>query len=833
MPERDALICVRRPRSGTDRAAPDSRAQRPRPRWAARPNTKPIARASSAAVAASIGRRRCLPPPRCRTPPGPVLDPIVSLRQSVRIPPGGTARIAFTTGFADTEERRAAADREVPRPARRGARARPGEHPQPDRAAPPRAHHRRDDAVPAPGRPADVRRSAAARRRCGAAEHARPGRAVEIRHLRRPADPARCGSRTTTRLALLRDLLKAHEYLRRKGLAFDLVVLNEHASSYLQDLQNTLLQMVEGGPEQGWVDRPGGVFLRRADLMPPEDRTLLEAAARVVMDGADGNLREQLKRPQIPFGPEPGQIPEVPAAPADAAGSAADSARSCATSRCSTALGGFADERARIRHRRRSGRGRAPAQPWSNVVAHPTFGFVADRVRSRLHVVAQQPRQPADAVEKRSGQRSAGRGASSFATRRPGEFWSATPLPAGGGRPYTVRHGQGYSTFDHTRDGLASTLLLFVPPTDAVKIFHLTLRNDSSRAAARTRVTLYVEWVLGENRSRSQLHVVTSRDRTRERVLGAQRVPPGVCAARRVPRSVPWRHAKTVTGDRTEFLGRNGKLARPAAMRRASLSNRTGPALDPCGAIQVVVTLEPSETRTLVGLLGDAVDAEEARAPGARSTASRGPWTTRWRRRSGFWDRLLGTLVVKTPDRSLDLMLNRWLAVSEPWPAASGADRRSTSRAARSVSATSCRTCSRCCFRRRDLRAHHLLHAASRQFVEGDVQHWWHEPGGQGVRTRFSDDRLWLVYATLQYVAATGDDIRARRAGDVPRRPPARARRTRGLRTSVGLAGTSLAVRALRARRGGEPRHWRARAAADRHRRLERRHEPGRRRRPR
>jgi cyclic beta-1,2-glucan synthetase len=210
-----------------------------------------------------------------------------------------------------------------------------------------------------------------------------------------------------------------------------------------------------------------------------------------------------------------------------------------------------------------------------------------------------------------------------------------------------------------------------------------------------------------------------------------------------------------VTGDRTEFLGRNGTARHPAALDRERLSNRTGSALDPCGAIQVAVELEPSETRTLVGALGDAIDTDEARAlirryrdPAAVDDALQ--------RARGFWEHLLGTLVVTTPERSFDLMLNRWLPYQ----------------------ALACRVWGRSAFYQssgaygfRDqlqdvlallfaapqLVRSHLLHAAARQFVEGDVQHWWHEPGGQGVRTRFSDDRLWLVYAVLQYVAATGD----------------------------------------------------------------------------
>ena len=263
-------MCIRRPRGGDRPPAPDSRAQRARTGRATRRNTKRIGRASSAA-ARGVDRPAALDTDHALSnTTGPVLDPIVSLRQSIRIPPGGTARVAFTTGFADNED----VARQLIE----------------------KYHDRR----------------AVARALALASTHSQ----IELRHLGLTIDEtlrfqrlagrlmygdprlrAAAAVRTNTRgqpelwkygisgdvpilllrledesgVPLYRDLLKAHEYLRRKGMAFDLVVLNEHASSYLQDLQNTLLQMVESGPEQSWVDRPGGVFLRRADLMPPED----------------------------------------------------------------------------------------------------------------------------------------------------------------------------------------------------------------------------------------------------------------------------------------------------------------------------------------------------------------------------------------------------------------------------------------------------------------------------------------------------------------------------------------------------------------------------------
>jgi len=350
--------------------------------------------------------------------------------------------------------------------------------------------------------------------------------------------------------------------------------------------------------------------------------------------------------------------------------------------------------------------------------------------------------------------------------------WSATPLPAGGGQPYTVRHGQGYSIFEHNRNDIASKLRLFVPVGEHVKIFELGVRNASSRTR-RLSVTLYVEWTLGEHRSRTRLHVVTSREPATGAVLATNafrdpfgdRVsfvdlhdgsPAGPQPAVRSPRSAGTAE-RSVTGDRSEFIGRNGSLGSPAALSRVRLSDRVGAGLDPCGAVQLTFTVKPGEERTFIGQLGEAANEAEARAILQKFRAVDGTAAAAGES-IAFWNGLLETIQVKTPEPSMDLMLNRWLLYQ----------------------ALSCRVWGRSAFYQssgafgfRDqlqdslallysaphlVRAQ-LLRAASRQFVEGDVQHWWHEPGGQGVRTRFSDDRLWLVFCALLYVSATGDDV--------------------------------------------------------------------------
>jgi cyclic beta-1,2-glucan synthetase len=762
VPERDALIASRRPRAGTDRPylvhvlsgrgriGPATQYETDRARFIGRGQT--LARPAALVGAGALSNTT-----------GSVLDPIVSLRQSIRLPPGGTARLAFTTGFADSEA---------------GARRLIEKY-----------HDRR----------------AVARALALASTHSQ----IELRHLGLTLEDAmrfqRLGGRLLygdprlrsalavrenrlsqaelwkygisgdlpillatvadgAELALFRDLLKAHEYLRGKGLAFDLVVLNEHGASYRQDLQDTLQDILKAGPEQAWADRPGGVFLRRTDLMPHEDRLLLRATARVVMDGANGELRQQLARPpQVPF--EPVQVgvedrtpiviagadrrsPDaMPAAPSSAAAARPNLAGDL---EYFNGFGGFAE----------GGReyvvqvhaGALPPAPWVNVVGHERFGFVATELgpgftwsqNSRLNRLTPWRNDP---VSDPPGE------VMYIGDRDTGRTWSATPLPSGTGQRYTVRHGQGYTTYEHTRDEIESSLRLFVPLDDPIKIFQLALRNRS-REPRRLSITLYAEWALGEDRARSALHIVTSREPATGAVLASNAFRE-TFSGRLAVLDLYAGPERSLTGDRTEFIGRNGTLASPAALLGRGLSGRTGAALDPCGAIQVHVTLGPSEERTVVGLLGDAPD-----AAGARALVER--WRnleavdTAFTRVRGFWHALVGTIEVRTPDRALDLMVNRWLLYQtlacRIW-GRSGFYQSSGAFGFRDQ----LQDVLALLFAAPHLARQQLLRAASRQFVEGDVQHWWHEPEGQGVRTRFSDDRLWLVFAAIEYINATGD----------------------------------------------------------------------------
>ena len=623
-------------------------------------------------------------------------------------------------------------------------------------------------------------------------------------------------------LDVAREALQAVEYWRMKRLAVDLVILNERNSSYMQELQialETLVRASQSRPQIGDERPPGHTFMLRADLISPEARALLESVARVVLLGARGRLADQFERaPEARPSPRP--VAMRSSARFRASGVASGTGR-----RVLQRLGGLRRGGSRIFDHPR---------PWpidpgpvDQRDRQSRLRLPGIRRRRRLRLVGEQPRASADPMVQRSGDRPARPSLLSQGRRDRQISGAPLRLPIRDETAtYVARHGWGYSRFEHASHGIAAELLEYVPLADPLKISRLKLRNLSGRAR-RLSVTAYVEWVLGATRAAGAPTVTTRIDVRSRAMLAKNPWNPAfgdrVAFADLAGRQTSW------TGDRREFIGRNGALASPAALVNGNaLSGRVGSGLDPCAALQTTVEIAPNGVVEIVFFLGDAPDETEARSLIARYRETDLDAVLSDVRR--FWDETVGTVQVKTPDRSMDIMLNGWLTYQtlacRVW-ARSGFYQASGAYGFRDQ----LQDCMALATVRPSMTRDHLLRAAGRQFVEGDVQHWWLPHSGQGVRTRISDDRVWLAYAVAHYVSVTGDAAVLDEIVAFPGRPGTRAKRERKLLPADHLGRDRQPLRALRPRAGRQPGGRRPWSAADRRRRLERWHEPCRRRR--
>ena len=591
-------------------------------------------------------------------------------------------------------------------------------------------------------------------------------------------------------LPTLRQLFGAHRYWRRRGMTVDLVVLNEHAHSYMQDLNDLISGAMFTATDSAVIDRPGGVFVRAIDVLSEADLAMLRATARVVMrcDGRSiraileesGVTEEEPTEPERieslprasgrytpvalqrirPLSPVEGLPSIAPSATTPLGGVRGGIARRSrvpdvavatraddAGLRFDNGFGGVtADGDYLVRVRGDD----VPPAPWANVIANAQGGFlVSERGAGCTWVENSQffrltpwhndpVSDPASEV---------------FYLRdeETGDAWCATPAPMRRDAPYTVVHGAGSSSFEHQAFGVATHLTLGLADDRPIKLSVLRVSNASARKR-RIAVTSYVEWVVGALREHTQHQVLTSYAADTGTIYARNFFDPQF--ASRVAFCTMSEPLVSYTADRREFIGRNGSPAAPAGLLHP-LSGATGVGIDPCAALRCVLELAPGESRELVMILGAADGEEAARSAVAefrlveRATAALRKTVQRWQER-------LSVITVRTPEPTFDVMLNRWSLYQ----------------------ALACRMWGRTAlyqssgaFGFRDqlqdsmaflyaepaLAREHILRAASRQFVEGDVQHWWHPESGRGERTRFSDDLAWLPYVVDHYVRVTGD----------------------------------------------------------------------------
>ena len=651
VPEHGTLLATRRPRSADEPQV-----------WLAHLAT--VAGESAASLqyesdrARFLGRGRGIRSPEAvingeplSNTAGTVLDPIVSLRQRLAIPQGGTGRVVFTTLVATSRDEALRVAEKYRQPAtfeRESSLAWTHAHVQ--------LHYlriTRDEAHlfqrlanrllytdptlrAAPQVLAENRRGAPALWPYGISGD------LPIALVRIERDEER---------DVVRQLLRAQEYWRLKGIVADLVILNATDASYTKALQESIEGMVRSSRagEEKQRKEDGGVFLLRGDLLPPADRVLLGAVARLVVFANRGSLSEQVVRLARS---RPGPIPPRVRGPIETAKTVPPPALDL---EFFNGLGGFA--RGGREYVTLLGRGQWTPAPWINVVANPEFGFQVSEsgagytwsLNSRENKITPWTNDP---VSDTPGETFYVRDEDS------GQVWGPTLLPIREeSQPYVIRHGQGYSRFEHTSHGIALDLLQFVPLRDSVKISRLTLENRS-RHTRRLAVTAYVEWVLGVSRNRSAPFVITEIEPT-TRAMFARNAWNGEFADRVAFADLAGSQTSS-TGDRLEFLGRNASLDHPASVERgAELSGKTGAGLDPCAALQTHLEIEPGARAEVVFLLGEGTGPEEARSLIERYRALN--CDELLREVQEYWDEILGTVQVETPDPSMNLLLNRWL----------------------------------------------------------------------------------------------------------------------------------------------------------------------------
>lgn len=745
-PKLDTVLATRRPRAGHE--------QHPTMLQLMCVRGEPVAPVSfETDRAAFIGRGRSLANPHALKKSGAlggsagcVLDPVLAIRQRVRIPPGKTLTIDLVTGIA---------------------RDRDGALALVNKYRDPRMADRIHDLAWTQNQ-VSLRQLAISEREAQLYQQMAGHVVYASNRLRAPPGVIARNQRGQSGLwgysisgdlplvlvkirhidhiGLVRQMVNAHAYWKSRGLAVDLLIWNEDHAGYRQQLNDAINAMIALPHDRQPDERGGRIHLRSTDHMPMEDCLLQQAVARLVVSDGDGSLIEQINRRQLDESDGPLFVPTRK--PESGAYRGLD-ARLSKPVLLDNGRGGFSADGSEYVIPSDSQR-RTPL-PWCNVLANPHFGAVVSESGSaytwaeNAHEIRLTP-WANDPVSDPSGE------ALYLRDEETGQYWSPTPLPCDGLMPYITRHGFGYTVYEHLNRGIRSELWVYVALDASVKFSVLKLSNLSDRPR-RISVTSYVQWLLGDRSEKCAPHLVTELDAETGAIFARNAYTPdlggkvGFCHLSGLQRSV--------TGDRGEFIGRNGEMRRPAAMRRARLSGRLGAALDPCGGIRTHTDLAVGQTQQVVFLLGLGSDTTHARGIVKLFQGAIAAQNALARVRN-HWADVLGRVQVQSEDPAFDVLANGWLLYQtiacRLW-ARSGYYQSGGAFGFRDQ----LQDCLALVHSAPHLLRNQLLLCASRQFVEGDVQHWWHPPAGRGVRTRCSDDFLWLPLGTARYVNATQD----------------------------------------------------------------------------
>ena len=544
-------------------------------------------------------------------------------------------------------------------------------------------------------------------------------------------------------IELVKQLIQAHTYWRLKGLVVDLVIWNEDHGGYRQTLQNRILELVSPSISMDVKEQPGGVFIRSTDQISIEDRILFETVAKLVISDKFGTLEEQLSRrskvrPSIPYFTPTKFFPSV-----------STSVELPKDLQFFNGTGGFANNGKEYLIITKQNQ--VTPAPWSNILANPNFGcIISESGQSyswidNAHEFRLTPWNN-DPVSDLAGE--------SFYIRdeESGKFWSPTPLQSRGKTPYITTHGFGYSSFQHGEDGIFTNMTIFVDIEDAVKFIVIKFNNKSGRQR-KLSATGYVEWVMGEIRFKSQMHTVTEVE------IGLSTIFARNAYNTELGTRTGFFEVDDIitsfTTDRTEFIGRNGSLRNPEAMNKSKFSGRYGAGIDPCAALQVSFDIADANEHEIIFKLGAGSDKQHAVDLVKKYKGNQIVYNA-LEKVKNYWHQTLNMVEIETPDAALNILTNGWL----------------------NYQSLACRIWGRSGFyqsggafgfrdqlqdvlsllhNKPEIARAQILLNASRQFKEGDAQHWWHPPVGRGVRTTCSDDYLWLPFVTAKYVYHTSD----------------------------------------------------------------------------
>ncbi|MCM0650836.1 cyclic beta 1-2 glucan synthetase [Clostridium swellfunianum] len=543
---------------------------------------------------------------------------------------------------------------------------------------------------------------------------------------------------------LVRQALQAHEYLSNKGLKIDLVVINLQNTLYTQPLQDAIRDLISSSHARDKQNKPGGVFLHSKGSMAIEDVEFIMSIARLVIDSEKGSLMHQLSGSEETQ--ETRELMDIKEQSYDIVQHSFPHLEL----EYFNGLGGFDTENDQYTIILKENRN-TPA-PWINVISNGQFGFHISESgssytwykNSRENKITPWSNDPVTDPPTE---------ALYLRDEVTGELWGITPKPLRGSGEYIIEHGYGYSNFKHQAHGIVGEMTVFAPMDESVKLCLINLKNNSKQER-KLSLTYYAQLVLGVVPQQTAQYISSYLDEDKNFIYAQNPYSEHFGRAYAYLR-IAGGSEESYTGNRIEFLGRNGDANTPRALKYKMLSNEVGAGYDPCLASNAKITMAPDEVAHLIVMLGQNESLDKIKEI-SKEFSNIERVEEKLIEVKNFWKSLLHRIQVKTPDKTMDIMLNGWLMYQT----------------------LSCRYWSRTAFYQsggaigfrdqlQDVMAigylnpeytkEQILHSASRQFVEGDVQHWWHPVVNSGIRTRFSDDLLWLPYVTIDYVKTTGD----------------------------------------------------------------------------